>query len=324
MTGVSSRLHLAVGDDEFLIDRAVAAAVSAARASTPDAAGAPLVRMRAGEVTAAELAEHLSPSLFSEDRIVVLDAAGEAGREPAALIVDVAKDLPDGVHLIVAHSGGGRAKSMVAALTKAGAEVVDCARITRPSERVAFVRNEFRSHKVRAADEVCEQLIDAVGSDLRDLAAAAGQLAADTGGRVDSRAVATYYSGRAEVSGFEVADRAVTGQAAAAVEALRWAVGSGTAHVLVADALAEAVHTIARVRAVGSMNQYAAASELGIPPFRVDKARRQARGWTAVSVARALQIVAALNGAVKGQAADADYALEKAVLDVAGLASARR
>ncbi len=49
------------------------------------------------------------------------------------------------------------------------------------------------------------------------------------------------------MKGFDIADKAVVGDVAGAAEALRWAMLSGEPQVVLADALAEAVHTIARV-----------------------------------------------------------------------------
>ena len=50
-----------------------------------------------------------------------------------------------------------------------------------------------------------------------------------------------------------------------------------------------------------------------MPPWRVQKAQKQARRWSRDSVADAMRLVATLNADVKGAAADADYALEAAV-----------
>jgi DNA polymerase III subunit delta len=58
---------------------------------------------------------------------------------------------------------------------------------------------------------------------------------------------------------------------------------------------------------------------LGMPPWRVQKAQKQARRWSRESVAKAMRLVATLNADVKGAAADADYALESAVRQVAEL-----
>ena len=85
-------LHLVLGDEELLVERAVAAVLRAARkqAGVDDV---PVNRMRAGEVSTAELAELLSPSLFADERVVVLEAAAEAGKEAVALIETAAADL---------------------------------------------------------------------------------------------------------------------------------------------------------------------------------------------------------------------------------------
>ncbi len=315
-----SQLHLLLGDEELLVDRAVAAVLRAARkdAGTTDV---PVDRMRAGEVSTSELAELLSPSLFAEERVVVLEAAADAGKEAAALVADAAGDLPPGTILVVVHSGGGRAKSLADQLKKLGAEVHPCARLTKPAERADFVRREFRALKVTADDDSVTAMLDAVGSDLRELAAACSQLVADTGGEVNAAAVRRYHSGKAEVKGYAIAEMAVAGDVAGAAEALRWAVMAGEAHVVLADALAEAVHAIARIGPLsGNQNQIAA--DVGMPPWRVQKVQRQARRWSRDSVAEAIRLVAALNADVKGAAADADYALETAVRRVAEIAAA--
>lgn len=312
-------LHLVLGDEELLVERAVGSVLRALRgqAGSDDV---PVDRMRAGEVSTSELAELLSPSLFSEERLVVLEAAAEAGKEAVALIASVAADLPPGTVLCVIHSGGGRAKVLADQLKKLGAQVHPCAKITKPAERADFVRAEFRALRVKVSDDTVTAVLDAVGSNIRELAAVCSQLVADTAGQVDTAAVRRYHSGKAEVKGFDIADKAVTGDVAGAAEALRWAMLAGEPQVVLADALAEAVHTIARVGPL-SGDPYRLAGELGMPPWRVQKAQKQARRWSRDSVAEAMRVVATLNADVKGAAADADYALETAVRRVAQLAT---
>jgi DNA polymerase-3 subunit delta len=314
-----SQLHLVLGEEELLVERSVGDVLRSAReaAGTVDV---PVDRLRAGEVSTNELAELLSPSLFADERVVVLEAAGEAGKDAVTLIAAAAADLPPGTMLVVVHSGGGRAKALADQLKKLGAEVHPCAKITKPTERAEFVRKEFRGLRTKVSDDVITAVLDAVGSDLRELAAACSQLVADTGGQVDPVAVRRYHSGKAEVKGFEIAEKAVTGDVAGATEALRWAMMSGEPQVVLADALAEAVHAIARIGPL-SGDPYQLAGELGMPPWRVQKAQKQSRRWSRDSVAEAIRLVAALNGDVKGVAANADYALETAVRRVAELAA---
>ncbi len=312
-------LHLILGGEELLVDRAVAAIIRAARAcaGTDDV---PVDHLRAGDVSTNELAELLSPSLFADERVVVLEAADEAGKDAAALIDSAAADLPPGTVLVVVHSGGGRAKALAAQLRERGAHIHQCAKIAKAGERAAFVRAEFRALNIKADDETVGALLDAVGSDIRELASACSQLVADTGGAVDANAVRRYHSGKAEVTGFDIADKAVVGDIAGSTEALRWAMSRGVAHVLIADALAEAVHTIARVRPL-SGGAHRLAGELGMPPWRIEKAQKQARRWTPDRIATAIRLVASLNADVKGAAADPNYALENTVRKVAQLAA---
>jgi DNA polymerase III subunit delta len=316
-----SPLHLVLGDEELLVERAVAELLRSARkrAGTDDV---PVSRTRAGDVGTYELAELLSPSLFADERIVVLEAAGEAGKDAAAVIAAAAADIPAGTVLVVVHSGGGRAKALANELQSLGAQVHPCARITKVSERVEFIRNEFRAQRVKVDEETVTALLDAVGSDVRELAAACSQLVADTAGAVDAAAVRRYHSGKAEVKGFDIADKAVAGDIEGATEALRWAMMRGEPLVVLADALAEAVHTIGRVGPL-SGDPYRLAAQLGMPPWRVQKAQKQARRWSRDTVATAMKVVAVLNANVKGAVADADYALESAVRQVAELVADR-
>ena len=320
MSATVEPLHLILGDEELLVERAIGEILRAARA-TAGTDDVPVDYLRAGEVSTNELAELLSPSLFADERVLVLEDADEAGKDAAALIALAASDLPPGTVLVVVHSGGGRAKALAGQLGDLGARTHPCPKITKAGERAAFVRAEFRTLKIKADDDTVEAMLDAVGSDIRELAAACSQLVADTDGQVDATAVRRYHSGKAEVTGFDIADKAVVGDIAGSAEALRWAMLRGVPHVLVADALAEAVHAIARIGPL-SGDPYRLAGELGMPGWRIKKAKDQSRRWSRDSVATAIRLVAALNADVKGAAADPDYALENAVRKVAHLAAA--
>jgi DNA polymerase-3 subunit delta len=133
---VSRQLHLILGEEELLVERAVSTVLRAARThAAGGGAEVPVNRLRAGEVSTGELAELLSPSLFADERVVILEAAGEAGKDAVAVIEEAAADLPEGTLLVVVHAGGGRAKALVDRLRKLGAEVHPCAKLTKHSER---------------------------------------------------------------------------------------------------------------------------------------------------------------------------------------------
>ena len=313
-------LQLVLGEEELLVERAVRAAVDAAKLADPTAE---LTRVKVSDLSPPELAELVSPSLFAERRVIVLENAHDAGKDVAAAIAAYLKEPAETVQLVVLHTGGGRkpAKDLVAAMRSAGADVVECPRITKPGDREAFVRNEIRRAGGKTDADAVGTLIDSVGSDLRELASAAAQLVADTGGQVTAEEVRRYHRGRADVTGFAVAEKAVTGDVAGALEMLRWAMQLGVPHVLVADALADAVRTVARVAGAGRADPFRLSSELGMPTWKVRKALSQSRGWHPAGLVAAMLVVAEVNADVKGVAADADYALQRAVLR---LAEARR
>ena len=137
----------------------------------------------------------------------------------------------------------------------------------------------MRRARGKITAEAVGALIEAVGTDLRELAASAAQLVADTGGTVDVEAVRRYHRGRAEASGFAVADKVVAGDRVGALEALRWALVLGVPPVLVADALADAVRTLAKVGSAGRGDPNRLAGMLGMPPWKIRKAQSQVRGW---------------------------------------------
>lgn len=311
-------LTLVTGDESLLVDRAIARAVAAARRIDP---GAERRDGTGAGLTVGEFSDLVAPSLFAEPRVVVIRGAHESSKELAGALTGYAKDPVDGVWLVLHHPGGARNKAIADVLSKAGARVVTCAKITKLNERIDFVRAEIRRAGGRTNPAAVTALVEAVGSDLRELASAADQLVADTGGTVDEKAVRRYHTGRAEVSGFTVSDGTMSGDLAGALESLRWALSVGVAPVLIADALADGVRTVSRVSSVKGGNSYAMASELGMPPWKIDRARGMARGWTPDGLASGMAIVAGLNASVKGVAVDAEYALEKAVID---LVEARR
>lgn len=309
-------VSLAVGSEPLLVDRAVSASIEEARRHESDAE---VTRVAASEVTAALLLELLSPTLFAAHRVLVITDAHELNTDTCAALVDCVTDPPQDVTFVVTHNGKGRSKAvkdLPSTLRKAGATVTECAPLTKQSERESFVRSEVRRAGGRIDADAVTALVDAVGSDLTELASAATQLVSDTAETIDVAAVRRFHTGRADVTGFAVAEKVVAGERASALETLRWAQHIGVPDVLIADAMADAVRTIARVSAAGPGNPNQLAGELRLPPWKVRKAKSQARGWSRAALAESMRVVARLNADVKGAAAHNDWALERAVLDV--------
>jgi DNA polymerase-3 subunit delta len=306
---------LVLGDEELLAARAVAQTLDAARAVDP---GVDVREYEAGALTAGELSEMLSPSLFGGRRAVVIRAGQDAKKDLVTALLAYAKAPDPEVTLVVTHLGGAKGKAFADGLRQAGAAVMAVGKLSKHRDRVDFVRDEVRRLGGRCPEDAADALLAAVGNDLRELAAACSQLISDTGGRIDAGTVARYYRGRAEVSGFTVADAAMVGDVPGALEALRWALHVGVDPVPIADAIADGVRTVARVASAGRGSAFQLASSLGMPPWKIERAQRQGRGWTPEGLVDAMQAAAECNAAVKGGAEDRGYALERAIVQVAG------
>lgn len=326
-SGAPAAVNVIVGEEELLVERAVSALVAAAResqgglADRPDSAGAAdagapgdVHDVAAAELAVGELASLTSPSLFGGGDVVVIRSAQDAAKDVADEIARYAADPAPDVVLIVTHAGGAKGKALLASLTGGGTAVDKYPKITRFGERMDFARAEFRRAGRKVDEGGLRALLDAVGSDLREIAAACSQLAADVDGPIGEAVVARYYRGRAEASGFTVSDRAVEGRLGEALEQLRWALATGVPPVLITSALAQGIRLLGRVGAAPRGKGSAAlAAEVGAPPWKIDRVRQQLRGWAPEGVSRALQVVAEADAQIKGEAASPGYALERAV-----------
>lgn len=322
---------LAVGPEELLSERVVEDVVGRARDQDP---GVEVDRVEVTELSEARLAGLLSPSLFSAARVVVVEAVDQVRAEVAEALVLAAAELPADCSLVLRHPGGVRGRGLVDRLRKQGARVVTCDR-PRPGDLPGFVTEEVARAGGTITRDAAVFLVEAVGADLRGLAAAASQLVSDatgppeadprTHGRdsalpVTRELVATYYGGHAQVSGFSIADAVLDGRTAEAVDLLRWALRSGVAPVLLVNALASGVRSLLRWSGLPrGAGEAEAARVLGVPPWKVRTIRGQAASWPPHALSRAQIAVAAADAAVKGGGGDSGFAVERLLLHLGDL-----
>lgn len=316
---VPAPVVLVTGSESVLAERAVARVHELCREADPEVE---VTRLDAATYHGGELAVVTSPSLFGGSRLVVVQDLAQATEE---LIGDLARYAaapePDAV-LVVVHGGGQRARKVLDQLRAGGHPTVSCEPVKRDADKQSLVTAEFRRLGRRADASATRALVDALGSDLRELLAACAQLAADTTGTVTAEVVARYHGARVEATGFRVADAAVSGAAGEAVALLRHALSTGTDAVPVIAALAAKLRTLAKVSAARGRGLDPVA-DLGLAPWQVDRARRELTAWTPESLAVAISAVARADAEVKGAGRDPVFAVERAVLTVASAAAAR-
>lgn len=311
---VFGRVTLVSGPESLLADRAVEELRGQVHAEAPDA---DVSEVEAARLDGAKLTEITNPSLFASRRAAVVTDLASLPTELVGDVAALAGTPPADLALVLVHGGGPKGKSLLDKVKAAGATVVDCP-LVKAWELPQFVAAEARQLSTGIESGAAQLLVDAVGHDLRALAAAVRQLAADSEeGRLSAEAVRRYFAGRSEVTSFAVADATLAGRTGLAMEQLRWALSTGVAPVLVTSALASGVRGLGKlVSAGGGLREADLAREVGVPPWKLKTMRAQARGWDTSGLAHALQAVARADAEVKGAADDAGFALERMVLTV--------
>ncbi len=331
MPAAAPPVTVITGAEELLVDRAVRDVVEAARALDPEVDVAELVGV---EIRSGDLAQLTAPSLFGGPPVVVVRGVEELAAKSESeevlnahdeLLAYLKDPVPDACVVLV-HAGGSSGRALLNQAKASGASSVDASLPAKFAEaarfRRQFVRDEFKATHRQATPEAVELLVTTVGGDLRELAAAAHQLASDSEGVVDEDVVRRYYAGRAEVTGFEVADRLLEGRAAAALESLRFllsAEGPNKVAPIVVAAVARNLRALAHVVAAPRGASAAAVGQAaGVPDWKIRNFYQPlTRSWSPDQVRNAIGLVADADVAVKGEAVDQEHALEQMIVGVA-------
>ena len=268
--------------EEVLADRAVARVLSLARQKDPTTE---VVRLEAATYESHQLDALVSPSLFGEPKLVHVPALEQMSDALLADLLAYASHADPDVVVLLRHNGGQRGKKLLDALAASPYPVVTIEAVKSPKDKAALVTADVRAAGRRIETEAVGALVDALGSDLRELLSAVDQLVAD-----------------------------VEGNVAKAVTALRHAIATGTEPVPLVAALAMKIRQLARVAASGGRQM--SPRDLGMAPWQVDRARRELAGWSDDALAYAIQAVARADAEVKGASRDPVHAVERAVLAI--------
>jgi len=280
-----------------------------------------------GDLEPGRYGEAVAPSLFAEKRVVVIRDLQDVVVEVQEEIESLFESLDPNLHLIFVHKGGVKGKGLLDKIKKLKPEIITCEPIKKAADKEAFVREEFARHGRKISSDAISALVDATGSDTRELAAACSQIAFDTNAGkavIDEEDIAKYYQGRVEATGFDVADATLAGDPRSALVALRHALETGTDPIMIVSALTSSIRTLAKVSgAPRNANAFQLAGSLGLAPWQIDKARRQLSKWSPALIAFSVQELSRADVAIKGAEADPLYALERSVVAIASKVGAR-
>ena len=301
------------GPEAFLADRASRALLERLKSVTPELE---LVDLDASTAASGELVQAVSPSLFGEPRLVRVWSFEKTTDAVLEDLLDYLAHPDPTVTLLIRHSSGVRGKKALDLIKSHGGEwlVVTCPELKSDRDRAQFLRAEAHAKHVRIDEDAERMLLDALGSDLAELAAALGQLSSDVGegSPITAAVVKRYYGGRVETTGFELAEHAIAGRRGEALAGLRHALNTGVEPVLIIAALAHSLRNMARVGGTrGSVGDVA--KELGLQTWQVQRARSQLQGWDEIGLGIAIMEVARTDAALKGMGLEPGYALERCV-----------
>ena len=150
-------------------------------------AEAELAESTAADLTLASLGEMAAPSLFSSIRCVVVRGLEDLPDESVDGLLGYCAAPADDVALVLVHSGGPKGSGVLAKLRKLPAVTEVKSEEVRANEMPGFVTSEVATHGAKIDPDAATFLVQAVGNDLRSLAAAADQLTNDYPGEAADR-----------------------------------------------------------------------------------------------------------------------------------------
>ena len=269
--------------------------------------------LEATSYTRGLLEQLTTPSLFGEPRFIVVPDLEKLSADFQEDLLRYLSSPEVDVTLVLIHNGGVRGKKVLDALAKSGVQTATIAQIKTAKDKTAAVMADVRRAGRKMTADAVGALINAIGSDVRELLAAVNQLMADIDGTIESEHVNTYFAGRIEATGYNVADALIAGRTGKAIELARHALATGASPVAIVASIASKLRIMAQVLGQRSRSFDV---KLSLAPWQIDNAKRDLRGWSGEGLGRAIIAIAKADAAVKGESRDAQYALERGILEI--------
>ena len=313
--GCSVKSYLLFGSEEVLTDRAL-------RVLERENSTSEKITLDGGELEPGDFSNSTAPSLFGEERLVVLRDLQDIPEEAQGEILHFFADQPADITLVLIHPGGVKGKAFIEKLKKIKINVITCDAIKKDGEKIELIKAEALDRGRKISSDAARALVDASGSEAREMISTLHQLLSDTAGTIEVKDVNALFAGRVETTSFAVADAILESSLGQALVTLRQALDTGVDPVVIVNSLASSLRTLAKV---GSAPRSARAAELapvlGMAPWQVDKARRQLAGWSGAGITSAISAIAYADSQVKGGGSDPAFACEQALMAVAAARS---
>jgi DNA polymerase-3 subunit delta len=263
---------------------------------------------------AAELVEALeTASLLGDRRLVVVRDAQDLKKDQAeALAGYLESPSPSSVLVLVAS---GRTK--LDAVVRAKGDVVA---LDAPKGRrlVTWLRDRARARRLKLDERAAWALVDAVGTELRDLDAALEQLATGIGpeATVDAAKVRSMFARLADERIYAFTDAVGDRRLPLATSTLRRLLDQGDEPLVLFGALVAHIRRLLRARRYVDQGARVVGDALGLPTWRAERVQRQARSFTEDELVASMDVLAETDVEMKGDFPSPEGALERAVIRI--------
>jgi DNA polymerase-3 subunit delta len=255
-------------------------------------------------------------SLFDAGRLVIVRDADDAREPSLSAIARWADDPTPDTRLVLLVETAAGAKRVAKALG-------DVAEIRTPDdvppwETPGWITKRAKALGRRMTSDAARALVEALGTDLRELATALDQIIASlpADAAIDVAAVTTQFRG-IESRIHEFVDSLFDRDRAQALRRLRALLSHGESPILIVASIATQLRILAMLSGAERRPSAAIAKELGIKEGPVKRAMRRSRNFTPDELRRAYRLVADADLAFKSEDDD-PLVLELLVDEIAG------
>lgn len=265
-------------------------------------------------------------SLFGDGRFVIArgsasDVDGEAERLAAW-----AESPPPGVAAALVLGKAAKLKKALGAR----ADVIEV-EAPKPWETADWLVRHLKGHGRAMSRDAANALIEAVGTDLREVAGAAEQLTMATSGSIGVDTVTRMFRGF-ESQLFTFLDAVLQRDRSSALKHLGALMKSGDHPLVIMQGLSKQFRAVAAAREAGRTPAAALAKELSVSVGYVNRAVKHGRNFDAAEIRRVFRLLAdadlALKGGERGEDQPGELVMELLVGDICGearsMAPARR
>lgn len=304
-----SPLILVFGSEEYFSSTAIRRIRDQLKAAEPSLE---IYQVEANEYVAGDLVNMISPSLFSDPKLVIINGVERCSD---ALIEDgksiQIEDLID-TTIVFQHAGTSTRGKALLDVIRSNDDAIEiaCAKL-QDKDKSAFVSSHFAEAGRKISQSAVRALVDAFGNDIPELAAACDQLLADSAEQVDEALVDRYFGGRVEATAFNVFDKAIEGHGGEALVLLRHALQTGDDPIRIIGGIANGLKRMAMIMHDPRAN----GATLGVSDWVFNnKIKKSLNGWDDEGMIRVLQALADADAAAKGAERQPEYRLEQLVL----------